>query len=117
MTVVLVLLVYTFYDLRQTWLPEALKRNAAAMVGLPLGALLSLFVVVVLKTTTTGPVKFEAIGFKFEGAAVPVVLWLLCYLGISASIKLLWVDGSPSVSTPASSGTASVSVAPTTTTP
>jgi hypothetical protein len=60
-----------------------------AMAGLPFAALCALFVVTILRVTQ-GPIEFEGLGFKFRGASGPIVLWVLCYLVIVASIKLVW---------------------------
>jgi uncharacterized membrane protein YjgN (DUF898 family) len=64
-------------------------RHFAAVVGLALAALLAAFVVVALRHTS-GPMKFEGLGFKFEGGAGQVVLWVFCFLAIAAAIRLLW---------------------------
>src|SRR5262245_22999957 len=61
----------------------------AAVVGLPLAALLAAFVVVALRHTG-GPLKFEAFGFKFEGGAGQVILWVICFLAITAAIRVVW---------------------------
>jgi hypothetical protein len=58
-------------------------------VGLPVAAVVSLLLILVLRETA-GKLEFEALGFKFRGASGPVVLWVLCYLAITLSIKLLW---------------------------
>ena len=61
----------------------------AAIVGLPVSAVFSVFLVVVLQQTS-GPVKFEGLGFKFEGTSGQVVLLVFCFLAIAAAIKFLW---------------------------
>jgi hypothetical protein len=68
---------------------EITKRNFAAIVGLPIAAIFSVFLVVVLQQTS-GPVKFEGLGFKFEGTSGQVVLWILCFMSMAGAIKLLW---------------------------
>ena len=68
---------------------DIVKNHFAAIVGLPVAAIFSVFLVVVLQQTT-GPVKFEGLGFKFEGTSGQVVLWIFCFLAIAAAIKLLW---------------------------
>ena len=65
------------------------KSHFAAIVGLPISAIFSAFIVVALEQTS-GPVKFDGLGFKFEGSSGQVVLWVLCFLAISLAIKLLW---------------------------
>ncbi len=47
-------------------------------------------IVVALKhKDTVGWLIFKGFGFQFEGVAVDVILWLMCFMGISLSIKLL----------------------------
>jgi hypothetical protein len=72
-----------------TFYSDIAGRHFAATIGLPMGAVAALFIVLVLRATS-GPLEFEAIGFKFRGASGPVVLWLMCFLGIAAAIKWLW---------------------------
>lgn len=68
---------------------EVVREHFAAVVGLPMAALLSAFIVVGLRHSE-GPIKFEALGMKFEGASGQVILWVICFLSIAAAIKLLW---------------------------
>lgn len=60
----------------------------AATVGVPAAAAGAL-VVVALFRTAEGRIKFEVIGFKFEGASGPIIMWVLCFLAITAAIKTL----------------------------
>lgn len=59
------------------------------VVGLPFAALFSLFLVTFLQQTT-GPIEVKVIGVEFKGPSGKIVLWLVCFLGIAAAIKLLW---------------------------
>lgn len=68
---------------------EIVKNHFAATIGLPMAALLSAFIVVSLRHSD-GPIKFEGLGFKFEGSSGQVVLWVFCFLSIAAAIKLVW---------------------------
>ena len=63
---------------------EIARKNFAAIVGLPVAAVFAVFLVVVLQQTS-GPVKFEGLGFKFEGTSGQVVLWMLCFLDMGPS--------------------------------
>lgn len=73
-------------------LTEIVKAHFPAVVGLPLAAIFAAFIVVALQQTA-GPVKFEGLGFKFEGSAGQVVLWVFCFLAIAVAIRLLWSTG------------------------
>ena len=70
------------------WVPIA-KEHFAAVVGLPMAALASLCIVLVLRIAS-GPVELDAWGLKFKGASAPIVFWLVCFLAIATGIKMLW---------------------------
>lgn len=67
-------------------------QHFAAVFGLPFAALLAAFIVVALRHAE-GPLKFEGLGFKFEGGSGEVVLWVLCFLAIATALRLLWGAG------------------------
>lgn len=69
---------------------EIVRQQFAAIVGLPIAGVFSVFLVVVLQQTT-GPISFKGLGFEFEGTSGQVVLWMMCFLSIAGAIKLLWV--------------------------
>lgn len=68
---------------------SVVKEHFAATIGLPMAALLSAFIVVALRHSE-GPIKFEGLGMKFEGASGQVILWVICFLSIAVAIRLLW---------------------------
>ncbi|WP_431203000.1 hypothetical protein ACQ86E_29700 [Bradyrhizobium betae] len=61
----------------------------AATVGLP-SAAAGAFIIVALFRTTEGQIKFEGLGFKFEGASGPIIMRVICFLSIAGAIKLVW---------------------------
>jgi hypothetical protein len=65
-------------------------RHFPTVVGLPLAGVAALFIVMVFKIVTGDKLSFTALGFKFEGASGPVVLWVLCFLAITLAIFTLW---------------------------
>ncbi|OYW71457.1 MAG: hypothetical protein B7Z37_27710 [Verrucomicrobia bacterium 12-59-8] len=71
------------------WLVKLTLSNYAAMVGTPMSAVTAFSIVSLLKATS-GPIEFEALGFKFRGASGPIVLWVLCFLSIVLAFRLLW---------------------------
>jgi hypothetical protein len=73
------------------WVIEVFRDHFAAMIGLPFAALLS-FILVVLLEARFDSIEMEVFhGFiKFRGASGPIVLWMLCFVSIAASIRLLW---------------------------
>lgn len=73
----------------QPWMMELFKEHSAAVLGLPLAAIAALALVLVLETKS-GRIEFEGLGFKFRGASGEVIMWVICFLAIVSSIKLLW---------------------------
>ncbi len=69
--------------------PLILREHFAAILGLPSAAAVA-FVIVVFLRQTDGPIEFEGLGFKFQGAAGQVVMWVFCFLAIAGAIKLCW---------------------------
>ena len=68
---------------------DVMQNHWPAVFGIPLSALLALFVVL-LTTTVTGEIKFELGPMRVSGAAGESVIWLLgFFLGVWA-FKELW---------------------------
>lgn len=65
------------------------KKNFLVIIGLPLAAAISLFLVLILEYSK-GPIEFNAFGFSFKGASGPLIMWVICFLAIAAAFKLLW---------------------------
>lgn len=74
-----------------SWLVKLTNNHYAALVGTPMSAVTA-FCIVSLLEVTSGPIEFEAFGFKFRGASGPIVLWVFCFLSIVAAFHLLWPD-------------------------
>jgi len=72
----------------KAWL-KITQDNFATIVGLPAAAVGSLFLVLVLRFTT-GDISVEGFGLKFQGAAAPIVFWVVCFLAMASAIKMLW---------------------------
>lgn len=60
-----------------------------ALIGLPV-AMLGGVVVVSLFRTTEGKIKISGLGFTFEGASGPIVMWALCFLVEVLGLSVLW---------------------------
>jgi hypothetical protein len=65
------------------------QQHFLAIVGLPFAALAALCLVIVLELQS-GPIRMKGLGFEFEGASGPIVLWIFCFLAITFAIKLVW---------------------------
>ena len=75
--------------LPKNWFLQMVQQHPASTVGIGISAISAFFIVAVLELTT-GAVQFEALGFKFQGAAGQVVLWVLCFLSMVFATWLLW---------------------------
>jgi hypothetical protein len=60
------------------------------VVGLPLAALASIFVVLLFRVVSGGKISVSVLGLKFEGAAGPVLMWVICFLSIVLAFNTLW---------------------------
>lgn len=80
--------------LNKGWILKEIQQNFAATVVMAFAALVALFVVLLLQYSA-GHIEFEVPGLKFRGASGPVVLWVLCFLAVTAAVKVLWVNVPP----------------------
>jgi hypothetical protein len=72
-----------------SWLVDLIQKHFAALMCVPMAALMSMCVVILLRYAA-GPIEFKVPGFEFQGASGQVVLWVMCFLAIVSAIKLLW---------------------------
>lgn len=68
---------------------DIMYEHLAAAVGVP-GSIIVAFVIVSILENVSGPIKFEGLGFKFEGASGPIVMWVIVFLSLIGGIRLLW---------------------------
>lgn len=73
----------------RNWFLQMVQQHPASTIGIGISAISAFFIVAVLELTA-GAVQFEALGFKFHGAAGQVVLWVLCFLTMVFATWLLW---------------------------
>lgn len=85
------LMLITRWAWTSPWLEALVQEHFPATVGLPLAAIASLVIVVLLEA------RFDQIEMKFfhgfiefRGAAGPIVLWGFCFLIMAGSIKIVW---------------------------
>ena len=81
-------LAYLFLS-KPLWMIMILKKHFAAVVIPPLMMVGAIMVVVSLRISE-GPIKFKILGFEFEGASAPIIMWALVYMIFLASVQLLW---------------------------
>jgi hypothetical protein len=77
-----VLLVFVIQQWNNKELHEIVAAHLQATVGLPVAGVFA-FLLVALFRTTEGRIRFEVIGVKFDGAAGPIIMWVLCFLAIT----------------------------------
>src|SRR5690606_24089497 len=73
---------------------KLLSKKPAYTFGLPISGLVAFAIVVLLDTLSPGSdangvLEFEAFDLTFSGPAGPVALWLVCYLSLVVSIRLV----------------------------
>jgi hypothetical protein len=73
-----------------TWLLRLIKQRYAALIQTPLLAGLAFCIVCLLEVVAGEKVEFEAPGFKFRGAAGPVVLWIFVFLALATITYAAW---------------------------
>ena len=75
------------------WNDPEIRKIAAdhlrATVGLPIAGVFALLIIAVFRTTS-GQIEFSGLGFTFKGASGPIVMWVLCFLAIAGSLRMLW---------------------------
>ena len=81
-------LVYCVWSEKPWVLLTILQEHFAGVMSIPLASIGSLCVVLVLRSTE-GPIELEGLGFRFAGAAGPVVLWALCFIVTVLGIRTL----------------------------
>ena len=58
-------------------------------VGLSFAGFLAYFIVGTLENVR-GNIELEAFGIKFKGASGPIIMWVLVYMVLVLSIKMVW---------------------------
>jgi hypothetical protein len=71
-------------------------KHFSTVVGLPMAAITSLFIVLVCDVIAGNTIKFKVWGLEFEGGSGQVILWVVVFLAIATAIKLLWEKKYPS---------------------
>lgn len=76
------------------WIPERLgsliSANQACSIGLPVCAITAFAIVGLLEQSSgAGKLSFKAFGMDFTGPAGPVTLWVVCYLTLVGSMRIV----------------------------
>lgn len=81
-------LIHLFLE-KPEWLISIIEKHFAAIVLPPLMMVGAIVVVVALRMSE-GPIKFKILGFEFEGASAPIIMWVLIYLVFTLTVKIFW---------------------------
>lgn len=76
--------------IKESWFLELVRKRPGGTVGVAIAALSAFTIVWVLDIFSAEPIKIELWVLKFEGAAGPVILWILCFLAIVYGGDVLW---------------------------
>jgi hypothetical protein len=79
-----------YHSVSDGFIVELTRKQFAAMILVPMAALMA-FGVVTLLEWTAGDIEFSGLSFTFKGASGPIVLWVFCFLAITAALQLFWV--------------------------
>ena len=71
-------------------LETVIQQHFLALTGVPLSAIAATLVLAMFRAEA-GEIKFKAIGFEFEGASGPAVIWVLCFLAFVVALRVLWL--------------------------
>ena len=80
---------YVSSDPSRQWLRNIVIQHPAATIGTPLCAVIATCIILLFKASS-GPIEFEFLSIKFKGGSGPAVIWIVAFLAISYSMKLLW---------------------------
>lgn len=80
---------YVSSDPTRQWFRDIVIQHPAATIGTPLCAVMATCIILLFKASS-GPIEFEFLTIKFKGGSGPAVIWILAFLAISYSMKLLW---------------------------
>lgn len=67
-----------------------IRDNIVCVIGLPWAALTS-FILITLFETFSGDVKIKFGNVEFQGAASPLIMWIMIFLVIVGGIRILWM--------------------------
>ena len=71
------------------WILDLFRVHYVFFVGLPFAGLLAYFLVGTLENTR-GKIEFEFVGLKFKGASGPIIMWVIVFLALVASMRVVW---------------------------
>jgi hypothetical protein len=73
----------------QSVIAQLVREHPAALVGVPIAAITSLFLVLLLEIVR-GEVEFKIGSLEFKGAAAPITFWVLSFAVLAGAIEIAW---------------------------
>ena len=83
------LMTLTITEWNNASIRQIVLEHFRVVVLLPAAGLFA-FLLIAIFESTSGKISFSALGVKFEGAAGPILMWVICFLSITVSISILW---------------------------
>lgn len=85
-----ILLLYAISPVKSLgWVVDLVKKWPAHAFDLPMSGIAAFAIVSLLRGATGGSLEFTAFGLQFTGPAGPTTLWVVVFLSIVVSFKLL----------------------------
>ena len=73
------------------WLvDEIVKKHYAAVIVLPSFGFAAACLIMLFDQRAEDRIKIKALGFEFEGASGPIVLWIAGFLACACALRLTW---------------------------
>jgi hypothetical protein len=79
-----------YFALSSGLISRVAEAQFAAVFCVPIAYVSALLLVLILRIAA-GPVEFKFLGLEFEGAAGPLVFWILCFFSIVWAFKIMWI--------------------------
>jgi hypothetical protein len=87
--IILLLAIFIIANWNNPTAHNIVVEHFVACVALPLAGVFALLVVALFRSTE-GRIQFAFLGFKFEGASGPIIMWVICLLVLVGSMRMLW---------------------------
>jgi hypothetical protein len=82
---------YLYIQLHGIYYASVLYSQIPTLIGLPMAASAALLLVLLLPENY-GNIDARVLGIHLRGASGPIILWVICFLSIAATIKLTWIQ-------------------------
>ena len=77
-------------SIEESWFSQIIREHPGGTFGIGIAVISAFTIVWVLDMFSNEAIKIEFFTLKFEGAAGPVILWVICFLSIVYATDVLW---------------------------